>query len=162
MAEEGGKCSDCSWILCVFVWSVLMGLGIFLIIFGYDELDTCEDSMLPLYILVTGCTMVAGCVLSSLAGLIIHLWSLDRKYLGRNGGDCVMLLYTVFCAIWWIAGCYWTWNQGSAGCVQRVHNVALFLTIAPIVCIVVFLTLLATEGGTKCPDPFYIVIAIFC
>ena len=139
MAEEDGKGCDWSWILYLFAWSVFMGLGIFLIIFGYDELATCEHSMLPLYILVTGCTMVAGCVLSSLAGLLLHLWSLDSKSLRRHGGDCVMRLYIVLCIIWWIAGCYWTWNQGDAGCAQRVHNVALFITIAPILCVLCFL-----------------------
>ena len=85
MAEEDGKGCDWSWILYLFAWSVFMGLGIFLIIFGYDELATCGHSMLPLYILVTGCTMVAGCVLSSLAGLFLLLESLKTKKL-----NCVL------------------------------------------------------------------------
>ena len=85
MAEEDGKGCDWSWILYAFAWSVFMGLGIFLIIFGYDELATCERSMLPLYILVTGCTMVAGCVLSSLAAIFLLLESLKTKKL-----NCVL------------------------------------------------------------------------
>ena len=136
--EEDSEADCCTWLLRIFIWSVFLGLGIFLIIFGCDELATCEHNMLPMYILVTGCTIVAGCALCLLAAVILLLWSLDTKYLGRNGGYCLILLYSVFYIIWWLAGCYWTWYLGYAGCVQRVHIVALFITIAPIVCAVAF------------------------
>ena len=124
--EEDSEADCCTWILRTFIWSVFVGVGIFLIIFGCDELATCEHSMLPMYILVTGCTIVAGCALSLLAAVI-----LGCQLSWRNGGYYLMLLYGVFYFIWWLAGCYWTWVLGYAGCVQRVYIVALFITITP-------------------------------
>ena len=88
--EEDSEADCCTWILRAFIWSVFVGVGIFLIIFGCDELATCEHSMLPMFILVTGCTIVAGCALSLLAAVI-----LGCQLSWRNGGYYLLLLYSV-------------------------------------------------------------------
>jgi len=120
---------------------VLLGLGIFLTIFGLYELETCKHSMLVMYLLVTGCTMVAGCGVYLLGRVILLLSSHcqdSSDLLYRQFRFCLVILFGVFFTIWWIAGCYWTWGVGWAGCVQRVYIVALCTTIAPIICVVVF------------------------
>ena len=140
--EDGASCScSCSCMLQLFAWSVVLGVGIFLILFGSYELETCELSMLPMYILVTGCSLVAGCALRLLAAIILLLscpYQDTSNLLYRQCRFILVILFVVFYTIWWLAGCYWTWALGSVNCVPRVLKVALFTTIAPVACVLAF------------------------
>ena len=122
------------WIIRVSSFSVVLGVGIILAIFGSANLSACERSMLPTFIIVTGCIIIAGCGFGVLALACLSCCPNDIKQVLSGGvGTCLFLLYLVVYFVWWVAGCYWAWTVGSVLCVPRVYNVALVVTIVPIV-----------------------------
>ena len=120
-------CSKRSCIRMLFA-SLLLGLGILLTIMGSHNLTICHHSMLPTFLLVTGCCIVGAYALCIL--LFCIMLSASRDTIASLAG-CLVCLWSVFFVVWWIAGCYWTWSWGSAGCVQSVYGLALAITILP-------------------------------
>ena len=117
------------WIIRLLSFSVFLGVGIILAIFGSANLSACELSMLPTFILVTGCIIIAGCGFVLLAYACLS----SQKAQLQRVGTCLCLFYLVVYFVWWVAGCYWAWKVGSVNCVTRVYYVAIVVTIVPIV-----------------------------
>jgi len=122
------------WIKRVASFSVILGVGIILAIFGSANLITCPKSMLPTFILVTGCIIIAGCGFALLAFACLFSCPGDIKQALSGGvGLCLCMLYLVLYLVWWVAGCYWAWKVGSVLCRPYIHHVAIVVTIVPIV-----------------------------
>merc|ERR1712179_667453 len=125
----------CTKSCCIgmFLATALLGIGIFLTIMGFHTLPSCPNSMLPIFILVSGCSIL-GAYLFCILLLCFMFYGRDRVP-GLQPAHIVMCmgcLGSVFFVGWWIAGCYWTWGSwGSAGCLQWVYGVALAITILP-------------------------------
>ena len=134
--EEESKSCRYYMTQCLAVISnlVVFGLGILMIVVGFTNLSVCPHSMLPTWLLGSGCITVALFLLQWL------IW-----YCPKNEYRTECVLFFVVCGslllvlIGYCAGCYWTWVVGSVGCVSHVYSLALAVTLLPIICIILII-----------------------
>ena len=130
MDDTADRCLDkwCSKRFCIgmLLATALLGLGILLTIIGSHA--NCPYSMLPTFILVSGCSIIGAYALCILLFCIMLCGPSDS--IAPLAG-CMVCLGSVLLVGWWIAGCYWTWYWKGAGCYQSVYWLALAITILP-------------------------------
>ena len=143
--EEAGTTNDnntaadqspdklCSKTCCIrmFLATALLGIGILLTIIG-SHVD-CSHSILPMFILVSGCSILGAYAFCILA--ICFMFFGPSRVHGVHP-SCIpgflVCLDSVFFVFWWIAGCCWTWiSWGRAGCIEWVYWVALVIIVLP-------------------------------
>merc|ERR1740137_90972 len=128
---------------CLIVISNLavFGLGILMIVVGFTNLSVCPHSMLPTWLLGSGCITVALFLLPLL------IWYCPKNELERNVSwsrtECFLVIVVggslLLVLIGYCAGCYWTWVVGSVGCVSHVYSLALAVTLLPIIVIILII-----------------------